>query len=310
MKWLTSKPFSDGPIRTTGRIVGTTSYMATCSPYSHKNTRLTQVSAVKWRVEMAGMSFLDTLLKKDSLCWSFFGTGISRLALFIDNWWTGWSHQENQLGVMSRMSSFTHAASVRTACVRDAFTHVGTLWGWTCSLISITHVRFASSPLYSLCRGCRWRQKLSSTTQLIAQSKRPVLSVLQSLFNKQYKMNARWRCVSVAPLLPLIAHSCEQLHANGVCGSAVTVLKRIKVNKYDSDRILLCCSMWTSQTKVGETEEGKYFSFNASFAVCSTGYNTGPVCWWPLNLQTGPLTNKRHGCEILLVGHGGWNLWV
>lgn len=35
---LTSKPLSDGPIRTTGRIVGTTSYMATCSPCSRKST--------------------------------------------------------------------------------------------------------------------------------------------------------------------------------------------------------------------------------------------------------------------------------
>lgn len=33
---LASKPLSDGPIRSTGRIVGTTSYMATCSPCSHK----------------------------------------------------------------------------------------------------------------------------------------------------------------------------------------------------------------------------------------------------------------------------------
>lgn len=31
----TSKPFRDGPIRITGRIVGTTSYMATCSPCRH-----------------------------------------------------------------------------------------------------------------------------------------------------------------------------------------------------------------------------------------------------------------------------------
>lgn len=89
-------------------------------------------------------------------------------------------------------------------------------------------------------------------------------------------MNAWARCVSVALLLPLIAHSCLFLRANGVCGSAATVLKRIKVNKYDSDRILSCSSMWTSQTKVGEPVEGHilhtYFSFNATFAVCSTGY--------------------------------------
>lgn len=36
---LTSKPFSDGPIRTTGRIVGTTSYIATCSPCKWKNRK-------------------------------------------------------------------------------------------------------------------------------------------------------------------------------------------------------------------------------------------------------------------------------
>lgn len=37
LKKLTSKPLSEGPIRTTGRIVGTTSYMATCSPYIRRN---------------------------------------------------------------------------------------------------------------------------------------------------------------------------------------------------------------------------------------------------------------------------------
>lgn len=36
---LASKPLSDGPIRSTGRIVGTTSYMATCSPCSHKGMK-------------------------------------------------------------------------------------------------------------------------------------------------------------------------------------------------------------------------------------------------------------------------------
>lgn len=39
LKFLTSKPFSDGPIRTTGLIVGTTSYMVTCSPYNRRSTQ-------------------------------------------------------------------------------------------------------------------------------------------------------------------------------------------------------------------------------------------------------------------------------